>query len=92
MSSIRAGYLIQSQKLVTNHWLLQQTMDFNFGEIVEPTSRAFYDDYDDSSLNLPFKRFVFIAMSLWNIKKSLSDLFGCGARMEEHLVMNSLRT
>lgn len=39
-------------------------MDFNFGEIVEPTSRAFYDDYDDSSLNLPFKRFVFIAMSL----------------------------
>lgn len=33
-------------------------MDFNFGEIVEPASRAFYDDYDDPSLNLPFKRFV----------------------------------
>jgi len=31
-------------------------MDFNFGEIVEPVSRAFYDDYDDASLNLPFKR------------------------------------
>jgi len=31
-------------------------MDFNFGEIVEPVSRAFYDDYEDPSLNLPFKR------------------------------------
>lgn len=34
-------------------------MDFNFGEIVEPVSRAFYDDYEDASLNLPFKRFAF---------------------------------
>lgn len=33
-------------------------MDLNFGEIVEPVSRAFYDDYDDASLNLPFKRFA----------------------------------
>lgn len=57
-------------------------MDLNFGEIVEPVSRAFYDDYDDSSLNLPFKRFAhFFAVSrfhkialcfrpiwLWNIE------------------------
>lgn len=40
-------------------------MDFNFGEINEPVSRAFYDDYEDASLNLPFKRFVRnFAMSL----------------------------
>jgi hypothetical protein len=30
-------------------------MDLNFGEIVEPTSRAFYDDYDDLDSNLPYK-------------------------------------
>lgn len=35
-------------------------MDLNFGEIVEPVSRAFYDDYEDDSLNLPFKRFVYV--------------------------------
>lgn len=35
-------------------------MDLNFGEIVEPVSRAFYDDYDDASLNLPFERFEFV--------------------------------
>lgn len=31
-------------------------MDFNFGEIIEPTSRAFYDDFDDENLNAEFKR------------------------------------
>lgn len=34
-------------------------MDFNFGEINEPVSRAFYDDYDDAGMNLPFNRFVY---------------------------------
>lgn len=34
-------------------------MDFNFGEINEPVSRAFYDDYDDVEMNLPFNRFVY---------------------------------
>jgi hypothetical protein len=34
-------------------------MDFNFGEINEPVSRAFYDDYDEPSLNLRYERFCF---------------------------------
>jgi hypothetical protein len=41
-------------------------MDFNFGEINEPVSRAFYDDYEDASLNLPFTRFVYIFAVSWS--------------------------
>lgn len=44
-------------------------MDFNFGEIAEPVSRAFYDDYDDESLNLPFKRFVYIFCNVMEVAK-----------------------
>lgn len=46
--------------------LKEQIMDFNFGEIVEPVSRAFYDDYEDASLNLPFKRFAFLCNVIMN--------------------------
>lgn len=39
-------------------------MDFNFGEILEPVSRAFYDDYEDASLNLRFERFVLMFLCI----------------------------
>lgn len=50
-------------------------MDFNFGEIVEPVSRAFYDDYEDASLNLPFKRFQRFCKVIVNSQKQTDISF-----------------
>lgn len=74
-------------------------MDFNFGEINEPVSRAFYDDYDEPSLNLRFERYfhIFVHRHVMNFESIFFSTFldqpgSLPAKMERKIFPKSSRT